>query len=484
MVSAVRTSQVDLGGGVVATVRLSELSLPLRVDAVLPVRARAEGKDDAMQKALELARKPVRKTKARESDLPPAQWQPDRPYADMLYPSREYRLLALFRFWNVIQLFYPYKNLLERDWDAVLGTWLPRFEKAKDAAEYALGVAELSTLIQDGHITVRGHPELDKRGLSGTAAPLEMMELEGKAVVMEVWDPEAAPGLARGQVVETLDGKPLAERLEALKPYVTASTPAHLRARLLAQALAGPEGSEGTLGVRDSSGQVKQVRFTRSVKSFQKPPPGEPWRLLAGNLGYVDLTRLQVADVPAMFEKLKGTRALVFDMRGYPRRTAWPLAPYLNTRKARFGALFERTLVSVEEENSRLKFLQELPQADVPLYRGRTVMLIDERAISQAEHTGLFFEAANGTTFIGSPSAGANGDITDLVLPGGISITFTGHDVRHLDGRQLQRVGLTPQVYARPTLAGVQAGRDEVLDKALEYLNKGSTLPVSGEAAR
>ena len=44
-------------------------------------------------------------------------------------------------------------------------------------------------------------------------------------------------------------------------------------------------------------------------------------------------------------------------------------------------------------------------------------MLVDERTISQAEHTGLFFEAANGTTFIGSQTMGANGDVTIVALP-------------------------------------------------------------------
>jgi hypothetical protein len=44
-------------------------------------------------------------------------------------------------------------------------------------------------------------------------------------------------------------------------------------------------------------------------------------------------------------------------------------------------------------------------------------MLIDDRAISQAEHTGLFFEAAAGTVFIGTPTAGANGDVTRSSCP-------------------------------------------------------------------
>lgn len=481
--AVVDQTQVELGAGLTASVRLSELGIPMRADAVLPKRARSD-KDETLQKALDLVKKPAKKGKAaREAELPPARWQADRKYEDMRYPSREYRLLALFRMWNVIHFFYPYKHLLGRDWDGALTTFLPKFEKAKDAAEYALVVAEMSTLVQDGHTNLRGHPELEKRGITGVGAPFEAMELDGAAVVMSAWDAAAAPGLTRGQVIETIDGKPVAERMKALEPYVTASHPVHLRHRLLAKALAGPEGSQGTLGVRDANGQLKQVRFTRSIQSLQKPKQGEPYRVLPDGTGYVDLTRLQTSEVAVMFEKLKGTKAIVFDMRGYPNGTAWSIAPYLNTRKARHAAVFERNVVSAAETTGRYKFIQELPKADVPLYRGKTVMLIDERAISQSEHTGLFFEAANGTTFIGSPSAGANGDITDLVLPGGISMIFTGHDVRHVDGRQLQRVGLRPQVFVRPTLQGIQSGKDEVLDKALEYLS-GGRAAVAGDSYR
>jgi hypothetical protein len=53
-------------------------------------------------------------------------------------------------------------------------------------------------------------------------------------------------------------------------------------------------------------------------------------------------------------------------------------------------------------------------------------MLIDEDAISQAEHTFMFFEAATDVTFIGAPTAGANGDVTNLVLPGNIRVNFSG----------------------------------------------------------
>jgi hypothetical protein len=45
-------------------------------------------------------------------------------------------------------------------------------------------------------------------------------------------------------------------------------------------------------------------------------------------------------------------------------------------------------------------------------------MIIDARAISQSEHSGLFFEAASDIHFVGENSAGANGDVTVMTLPG------------------------------------------------------------------
>jgi C-terminal processing protease CtpA/Prc len=98
-------------------------------------------------------------------------------------------------------------------------------------------------------------------------------------------------------------------------------------------------------------------------------------------------------------------------------------------------------------------------------------MLINEFAFSQSEHTCLFFESATDVTFIGTPTNGANGDVTNLVLPGGIYVNFTRSDVRHADGRQLQRVGIQPHIRAEPTPQGFRDQRDEVLEAALKHLD-------------
>jgi len=396
----------------------------------------------------------------------------------MLEPELPYRLLAVVRLWNVIRLFYPYLELIG-DWDAVLPEFLARMEKARSGRDYALAVREMAMRVQDSHTWVSGHPELDAvygAGAVGTV-PIVVRRVEGQAVVAARSSEAGSAGVEVGDILLAVDDQSVDERVQALLPFHTASTAAGLANTLLAATLRGPAPSPARLLLRGAGDRQKQVSLGRLPRWRSPEREGEVFRMLSTTVGYADLARLEVGQVEEMFRSFRDTHAIVFDMRGYPRGTAWAIAPHINTRSAKFGALFRRSQVSAmssEEAAAAFAFSQPLPEkAGVELYRGRTLMLIDDRAISQSEHTGLFFEAANGTVFVGSPSRGANGDVTSTTLPGGISVGFTGHDVRHADGRQLQRLGLQPDVPVEPTIAGLRAGRDEVLERALAYIAEG-----------
>ena len=136
------------------------------------------------------------------------------------------------------------------------------------------------------------------------------------------------------------------------------------------------------------------------------------------------------------------------------------------------GAQFRRPFHQGSTIPTRMDyaFAQNFSPSSKPRYRGKVVMLINEQAVSQAEHTCLIFSAATDVTFIGTPTNGTDGDITDFVLPGGLSVVFMGHDVRHGDGRQLQRVGVQPHITGAPTIGGIREGRDEVMEAAVKHL--------------
>jgi C-terminal processing protease CtpA/Prc len=203
--------------------------------------------------------------------------------------------------------------------------------------------------------------------------------------------------------------------------------------------------------------------------------------MLPGGIGYADLQRLPVSMVDSMFNTFKNTKAIIFDMRGYPQGTAWEIAPRLTEKNYVEAALFTRVMatkplvVSQLDEvkpNTVYSYVQTLPTTVKWRYKGKTIMLMDEETQSQAEHTGLFFKAANGTKFVGSQTAGANGDITNFVIPGSILLSFSGQTVSYPNGQPMQRVGLEPDIEVHPTIRGIREGKDEVLDKAIQVLKK------------
>lgn len=485
----VTTTRVDLGEGIAARVRVTEYVAgprcppEIRADKEVPPAAPENASPPSYDAAMKFVRRDLAfKNAGRDSRSQSGLVvsRPDKTYKENEYPGKELRLLAAIRFWNVIHYFYPYKHLLGEDWDAVLEEFLPRVEAAQDAREYGLALAEMATHLHDSHVSVRARALSEHFGTG--SLPVSLREIEGELVVtlLAADDSAKASGLEVGDVILKVDDESAHDLMRRLGRYITSSTPqAHAYTVMNRLLLAGPPGSSVTLTIRGRDGKERERKSTRVPRGVPPANKGEVLKILEGNVGYADLTRLTVPEVDGMFERFKESRAIIFDMRGYPRGTAWAIAPRINTKQAPYAADFRRPLVGALSDGS-YHFLQPIPdRGGKPLYRGKTVMLIDERAVSQSEHTGLFFEAANGTTFIGSPTMGANGDVTTLTLPGDIVVSFTGHDVRHADGRQLQRVGLVPHIEVRPTIKGIREGRDEVLERARAFL-----LETDGDAGK
>jgi len=484
---SVTTHKVQLADGVEAVIRLGELvnedgTGGLQPDFVVPVSTDSSRQNRALQEALALAGN-FHSARTARKPLPARAVPPtEKSYSEMTYPALEYRVLGAFRIWTVIHYFFPYAELMGEDWDGVLKEFIPRLEKAGNALEFNLALSEMMTRIHDSHGFVWSAVLRDYFG--AVPAPVSVRIIEGLPVITALTNEKAirGRGVAVGDIVLSVDGEDAGQRLTRFSKYLVASTPQSLMYKAASFLLRGPENSEARLTLRDRNNRVKNVKLPRKsdFRIFSERS-GEVVKLLPGNIGYADLGRLTVNEVDSMFEKFKDTKAIIFDMRGYPNGTAWAIAPRLTEKNGVAAALFHcPVLMSPGDASGDITtqslfhtFTQALPRTDKWRYKRKTVMLIDERTVSQAEHTGLFFEAANGTTFIGSPTAGANGDVTSFHVPGGIDIMFTGQAVQHIDGRQLQRVGLVPHVEVRPTIKGIREERDEVLERAVSYLKDG-----------
>lgn len=407
----------------------------------------------------------------------------DRAYAEMDFPTPEYRLLALFRFWNVIEYFFPYKHLIDSPWNEVLQRYIPKLESNKDAVDYQLTLRELISETRDSHVNLSGATKKSNDKLGMFVPPVHLRYVEGQTIVASEFD--TTSGLKVGDVIVAIDGEPVERRRQYVAGMLAESTPQAMARRVHYRLLRGQKDAQARLTVRGTDSLTREVQIARSMSfsdprralAFQRTTPVVS--VLPSGVGYVDLARLQRGEVDRMFETIKPTRATIFDMRGYPNGTAWAIAPRLTRKVDVTGALFSRPMreaVMLSDDDLKhpsFTFPQKLPAREGEPYSGKVVMLINEDAISQSEHTALFFEAATDVTFIGTPTMGANGDVTNMILPGDLTVSFSGHDVRHADGRQLQRLGIQPHIRVAPTIRGIVAGRDEVLEAAIAHLAGG-----------
>lgn len=82
----------------------------------------------------------------------------------------------------------------------------------------------------------------------------------------------------------------------------------------------------------------------------------------------------------------------------------------------------------------------------------------------------MAFRAGQNTTIVGSTTAGADGDVSLIQLPGGLSTWMTGIGVYYPDSTETQRIGIIPDVYLEPTIKGIKQNRDELLEKAVSII--------------
>jgi C-terminal processing protease CtpA/Prc len=394
------------------------------------------------------------------------------PLGDAPVSDARYRLLALFRYWNIIESWFPYRDCIEEDWDAVLVEFLPRLVSTRDAESYALTVMELTARIHDTHAVLLSSLALEPpRGEA--CLPVIVRYIEGRPTVIGTIGLAPDTELRRGDVILALDGRPVAELLEEWRPYFAASNEAALLRTVGWVFTRGPAGPAQVSIERDGTRlELAETRLAidRKVRAAASAHdlPGATFRLLSPEVAYLMLSSIRASEVPELLPALEGTRGLIIDIRNYPSDfVAYDLGQHFVTQATSF-ARFIQGFPDNPGAFAYSKEIQLRPRS--PYYGGRLAILVDENSVSQSEYTAMAFRSVPGAVVVGSMTAGADGNVSHILLPCGLETMISGIGVFWPDGRPTQRAGIVPDIEAHPTLAGVREGRDEVLEAALQAL--------------
>jgi C-terminal processing protease CtpA/Prc len=380
--------------------------------------------------------------------------------------DRATRLGDVVILWNVLQHFYPYFDAIDVDWRAELRTALRAAAEDRDQAAFVRTLRHMVASIDDGHGSVY-HPSVPW----GVPLPVVWHVVGDAAVVMAVGP--GVTGLSVGDEVVAIDGQPVLSTLQKDEALISGATPQWRRHVALRQLGAGNADTQAALTVRNADGSTRTVTLKRT-RSTELLTPKRPEKIseLKPGLWYIDLDRIDDETFDAALPKLAAARGIVFDLRGYPNTGSKPLRHLIDSasQSAQWNVpILRRPDFEGVEWNREGRWALEPLQ---PRLTKNIAFLTDGRAISYAESWMGIVEAYKLGEIVGETTAGTNGNINTLKLPGGYRVVFTGMKVLKHDGSRHHGVGIAPTVPVSPTAAGIRAGRDEQLEKALEVLEK------------
>jgi C-terminal processing protease CtpA/Prc len=212
------------------------------------------------------------------------------------------------------------------------------------------------------------------------------------------------------------------------------------------------------------------VRFSpRQQQGDLAEPRPEKIEELEPGIFYVDLNAVSDDDWNTALPQLSKARGIVFDMRGYPSKLSPTFLSHLN-KKNLTSAQWNIPNVTLPdrndfhfERNGEWNFPPK-----TPYLAAKRAFITDGRSISQAESDMGIVEYYKLGEIVGGPTAGTNGNINPFTLPGGYTLIWTGMKVLKHDGSQHHGVGIRPTIPVSRTRAGVAAGRDELLERAVQ----------------
>lgn len=384
-------------------------------------------------------------------------------YEAIAAPDAGYRLLSLFRFWNIIEYYFPYRNINDKDWAEVLREYIPIFAKS-EPGKYKENVAMLVAEVNDGHAAWARDYVLGEMKI-----PVEFVAVGDKILVKT----SAVLGLNPGDELIAIDDMDLMALKSKMSKYLAASNDAFLW-RAMAFYASRTSKDAVVISVRNpNTGKIEtyvatSVSLDKSNTAISPLANNEGgYRLLEDStIGYVVASGYSNKNAEAILKLFANTRAIIIDMRNYPKEFMVHefISKYFIPQRREFAILMKPYS---KAPGIYRPVSQSIGRDNPAYYKGQIVVLVDNTSISQFEFTTMAWQATPNCIVVGSQTAGADGDVISSVLPGGIGFRFSGLGVYYPDMSPTQRVGVRIDIYATDDPL---TPNDELLEKAIEII--------------
>ena len=371
-------------------------------------------------------------------------------------------------------------------WDSVRTALLPRVEEARTMREARAVMEEMVGSVGLSHYQIIPAYAYEDYGAgdgggSGGETGLTVRLIGGRPLVLSVREgsPADSAGISPGWEVVSIGGERTAERLARLQDYFAGHL---LRDVIIGGAvqgrLTGAPGDTLPLTFETGSGEAVErpvvlERPRGNAYTLGFLPEVHVWidtMTVAGDIGYVAWNMfMDIPNVMPLYNSAIASfmdrRGIILDLRGNLGGIA-AMASGMAGWFVREKGVFFGTFIM---KGVRLKLVVNPRPGG---FEGPVAVLVDGQSMSSAEFFAGGLQANGRARVFGVRTPGVALPSVIEKLPNGDALQYVHADYINADGERLEGKGVIPDHRVEPTREELLAGRDPVLEAAIEWIER------------
>lgn len=404
--------------------------------------------------------------------------------------TRDSRIAAIVVFWNLIQHFYPYFEYSDLDWENDLALFLKKsldnetekefkdrgclniyvgYDRGYNKEKESLFILkEMGSKLKDSHFYAE--KETIKRK---EMPPFSVNYIKNKWIITDILDSVPIP---LGSQIISYNLSNLDSIYTEYSKYFYGASELGDRHSFFRDYSKYNDSNLSEISVTTPDNKILDFDIdSRIFNPNDLDLKKDSVIVYPDSLLYLNINkgRLNDNDIKKMLPLMMKAKGIIFDLRLYPNVNT-DILTYLI--KDKIDIAWGDNIHTIFPDRFPLPVKHEMQNnylyPDSLHLNAKCVFLSGDLSQSYCETYLSIAKYNKLATIIGSRTNASNGTVLNYKLPSDIDVQWTGYFIKNFDGSRFHGIGVIPDIEVYPTIKGISEGRDEILEKALEYLRQ------------
>lgn len=391
----------------------------------------------------------------------------------------EYRLLALAKIQGVVDYLFPHKYIMDKGFEEYFKNSLNENSKVTSRKDFEIILAKLVSKMKDSHV-FKFYRELNYRNdflfNASYYSPFDYKIVNNYLLVTDIVFPEicAKANIRKGDHITEINGKKVSQIIDEKSRLLSVSNREKLIFELSSYQnnLIWSDNSPQKL-LKIKSGNKTFTTNIELVNTLDKTQvnvlsnyinnKNQKWatrELINKDIAYFNINNtlqfINDVDDDKIDEKMENIildaskkKAMVFDMRGYPDWGGFIfhyVYKYFSPTENYFYKYYapnRKNIGTFVYLKDSYHYFPEIKDMKTMPYSGKVFIIVNPESRSASEwYTMSLQKIFPQSITIGQQTAGADGDVVKVNIPGDYLLEFTGNGIFYPDNSQTQQTGV------------------------------------------